>query len=628
MVAAYQTVYPPMRAFPTVRGRNGIYAVSSFGVEATTFGPDFRVHSITDGPRARELEFRQRYYKCTQHDGKLFDFNGCATRPGLPITQPFIGSSMPTFYVPLSQRRPHDPYRLARLIVNSFTTLVFGHGRWPAIRVVGDNVTQDFAEALVKAQRLPSKMILARNLGGSTGTVGLSWRYWEGKPRVQVHNAGRLHVHEWEDREELIPAHVSQVFKSKVEEYDPKKREYVQVDYWNRRDWTPTAEIGFVPVRATGQPPEWVIDDEGQTFIHNDGFCHFVWIQNVPDDEDSIDGLPDYADVYENFDALDVLNSVLHKGGTLNLDPTLKLRMDPELVKRGGVKKGSDNAIVTGETGDASYMELSGSSISAGNELFKRERSQALEVSQCVVPDPDTVAAAGTSSVAIKAIYALMLNKGDLMRETYGLGVERLLEQQIKSAKRAMSAQVPTPIDPFALEEGYEVDVPEGEETAEEVAMVELPPRIEEYPEEGPDGQPTGNMLTRAVERVPGEGGDVELTWPPYFKPTADDQQKEANTLVAAAGAKPVLSHQSAVERMSASYGLDPNEEWAKVQAQVKQDKAAEEKMFPSPAGEMPTGASPEEIARGEEPTKPPTHVWIGPSAPGGGGDDDGMDST
>ena len=46
---------------------------------------------------------------------------------------------------------------------------------------------------------------------------------------------------------------------------------------------------------------------------------------------------------------LDTLVSVVMKGATLNLDPTLVLKMDPELVSRKGVLKGSEHALVVGD---------------------------------------------------------------------------------------------------------------------------------------------------------------------------------------------------------------------------------------------------------------------------------------
>ena len=82
------------------------------------------------------------------------------------------------------------------------------------------------------------------------------------------------------------------------------------------------------------------------------------------------------------------------QGAKLNLDPTLILKVD-KATRIHGIAKGSDNAIVLDPDGDAHYMELGGTSINAGMELFKQQRGAALEVTQCVIPDPNTVAAAG-----------------------------------------------------------------------------------------------------------------------------------------------------------------------------------------------------------------------------------------
>ena len=523
-------------------------------------------------------------HNCTHHDWKMYDFDGRMIQPGPPPTQPLLSADMSaSYYVPLKLRRPSAPYRLARVIVNSFTSLLFGYGRWPTLRVHGDPKTEDFMRALARSAKLRTLMIRARNIGGSVGTTGLSWCFYEGQPVVQVHSGKHLYVHEWKDRERLLPAHVSECYLFPNDEYDPKKRAYVQKWYWFRRDWTPDADIAFKPVEfEASHDPHWEPDEE-QSAEHNDGQTHFIWIQNLPEDDGaSIDGQPDYAELYENFDSLDLLKSVVVRGATLNLDPTLVLKLDPDIVARTGIKKGSDNSLVVGESGDAHYMELGGSSIQTGVDLFGKMREVALEVAQCVIPDPNQIGGAGTSSVALKVIYEPMLAKAELLREQYGEGMVRLLEQMTNVARTRSQTSVTI------------TDEETGEET-EVQQVVTLPKAVEIVTKED------GTEETVEREREPGDGGETELDWGEYFNPTGDDKQKASTTVGAAAGQK-VMSQQTAVEEVAAMHGRDPRVEWKRVQGEREQDLAKQAEMFAGAGGQV---AAPGELPPGAEGAEP-----------------------
>lgn len=593
-----QSTFGPGAPFGPIPGPGGSTLLpSSFGPRNTTFGPAFSPRDVLQGERFRTLSYREAFFRCTHHDGKLFDWQGRVNpRPGELSHQPLIGAQLPTQYVPLDMRRPNDPYRLAKLIVSAFTAMVFGEGMFPSLRVQGGGATEDFARALSKAQGLPSVMTRARNIGGSTGTVGISWRFANGTPRAATHRPMHLHVHEWEDFERLVPAHVSKIaiVVRPVVMHDGRR---TQMPFWQRRDWTPEADVGFFDEPVDSKvDPLWRVDPDA-TQEHGDGFCHFVWVKNLEDtDEDSIDGAPDYDALYENFGTLDVLHSVVTRGGILNLDPTVKLRMEPEIVARYGVRKGSDNAIVTGKDGDAAYMELGGQSLEIGDRMVKGRRGHALDVAQCVVPDPDQIAAAGTSSVALKLLYRPMLAQAGLMRKAYGDAIERILEQQIESARRlsSVSEAVPEAIEP-APESGERASIPavdEAESAAEEPAerVLLLPPRVVEEEERDAGGEPTGAVLIRFEEREPGEGRDVEADWPDYFPPTPADRQTEVATLAAATGGKPSVSHRTAVERTARLLGLDPEEEWRRVSEEEATRAAREGLMFP-PSGFEPAAA-------------------------------------
>lgn len=625
----FQSVFAPRVPEGPSKGADGAtYVPSSFGSKLTTFSSSsgrgyvdngFSARAAHESARSKRLDFRERFYKCTQHDGKLYDWQGRACPPGMLSTQPLLGAALPTHYVPLDQRRPNDPYRLAKLIVGAFTALVFGERMWPEIKVAGDARTQDFARELAKAQALPDEMTLARDIGGSTGSVGLSWRFCEGLPRVAVHRPQFVHVQEWEDFERLVPAHVTRLSQVERPVVLRNGRRALML-FWQRQDWTPEADVAFFeePVDPKHEPA-WRVEREER---HGDGFCHFVWIRNLRDTDDSaVDGLPDYDGLEGNLDTLDILSSVVTRGGVVNLDPTLVVKADINQVNRFGIRKGSDNAIVLDAQSagsDAKYLELAGTSIAAGRELLGARRAHALEVSQCVVPDPNTIAAAGTSRVALELVYRPMLARARLMRGSYGRGIEQLLLQQIESARNLarVSVDVLEEIEPASGERETE-DAP-GEEASR---LIDEPRKLEGDPDETnpadephrsalalsprvvqsdvideATGEPTGEIETIFEERDPGEGGDLDLVWPPYFEPTPADRQQEASTIAVLASGKPSLSHRTCVEMAARLAGVDPIEEWRRVQEQLANERAADGLMFPETGqGGLPAYTSPEQ---------------------------------
>lgn len=598
-------------------------AYSAFSQEVKDEFGGMRARTLLTGDRYLELERRASYYECTQHDRKFWDFDG---RPINPRTmQPLMGVERAT-WVPLKMRRPSAPVRLGKVIVDSFTNLIFGENRFPSIRVEGDEQTEDWIQTAARVGKLSQKMIQARIYGGATGTSAVSWCFRNGKPRFEAHKAQNLFVHAWEDRLELVPAHVSEVYLFSKVKWDGKA--FNKYWYWYRRDWTPEADIVFKDVMFDSSAPEvlWVVDQEKSNF-HGDGVCHIEWIQNLPSDE--MDGIPDYEGLYENFDLADMIMSVITRGAVLNLDPTVKLKMDRDEIGRMGIAKGSDNALIVGKDGDADYLELGGQSIEAGIKLVESLRRFILETAQCVIPDPHEVAAQGVSSVAIKAMFAPMLAKADILREQYGGAIERILGNMEKVAREktlvpfaAVGPEVPAAapppvpgldalgggnpleglVDETALPPPVAEPVPPTPE--EELVQFEvvLPPKIVTEPVIDPlTGKPTGEEKTTRVPRALGEGGEITVNWSPYFPPTPQDQAQITQSLQTATGGKAFLSQETATEVAAKAWGVDPAEEWRRVRAQGESDAAAQASMFDAGAAggqvedptQMPPGAEP-----------------------------------
>lgn len=582
------------------------------GTMAPTQADSAIARTIIGTERFIEMDRRQAYLDSTQHDLKRYDFDGRVIAPGgvRSLTPYLSGEKMPGM-VPLKARRPCAPYRLGKIIINAFTNLVFGENRFPEIKVEGDEEAQDWNRALALALDLPTKMVQARNFGGAQGTVGMSWAIIDGNPRVRVHNTKNTRVVQWKDRDALIPSIVEEIRLYFRDEPDPAKdNKIVRNWYWFRRTWTENEDIVYQEIPAkSGQQPIWTPDPQ-RSDKHNDGECHFVWIQNDPSEEE--DGISDLDGVWEQCDELDIVCSVVIRGAKLNLDPTLLLNVAPAALKSMGVKKGSEQALIVGEGGNASYLELAGTSITSGIELAKQMRQQILETAQCVVPDPDTIAAQGVSSVSIKALYSRMLARGAVLRTQYGVGMKRVLEGITRASRKRMSQAVI-------------VKNPDGT-TQPGRFVVHLPPRAEEIPDIDPTtGQPLGTSTVRMVPRSPGRGGEVDYVWPPWFPPTPDDINKTATGMQMATGGKAFVSKQTATEHFARALGTDPAQEWERVQGQAQVEQQAQAQMFQDAGGAvddpnaLPDGATPNGEEGGPPKGPPPKEEEGGGNKFGGG---------
>ena len=593
---------------------------SSFGMADTTFGipaamlrGGYCAREYFGGVRAQELDYRSKFFKCRQYDSRVFDMDGRMIGPSergtfagaTPMLSSINGGAE---YVPISARRPSAPYRLPKLIVKAFTGMIYGYNRWPQIKST-DQDTQAFCDAVATAANMRNRMVRGRDMAGSTGSTGFSWFFRKGQPRIRVHSSRFTTVLEWDDPDDFIPEHVTELYQTVAFRDGEDRQERYMV--WVRRDWTKTADIVFKPVEVTAEDPsEWIIDEE-RSFEHGDGFCHFVTMSNFPADDEpgATDGVPDYDGVYEQMGAIDEMNSIFVRGVIRNLDPTLVLALNREEITQALIQKGSDNALIVGEEGSAEYLTIPADLVTASKTAIETQRGQVLETVQVVVLDPNDVAAAGLSSVAIKSIYAPMINASDLLREANGDAIKRLLEQMQKSARRRMGAgdeppevedfdvDVEEPRDSLPGEEGGEVFEQEDLDPAmreQEIAPVEyyldLKPRVVTEPELGEDGLPTGRMVQRLEPIKPGLG-DIEIVWPDYFTPTTDDKQKATTATAAAAGGKPVMSQQSAVEETASIYNLDPTKEWERVQSEHLMQSQYEQGMFP-PAGDGATATA------------------------------------
>lgn len=486
------------------------------------------LRAITNSARFRDLDRREAYWRGKQYDGLKYDWNG--------NFQGYGGEAdiRPGWFVPLKRRKPSARMSLPKTIVARFTALLFGTSHWPEITVAGDEDATDYANALAKAARLPSKMIEARNLGGAQGTSCVSFGFRHGKPRVQVHNAKNVSVLRWAEPDSMVVGAVLEAYAYQRNVWvdgKAKSKTFFYARYWDR-----DREVLWAPIPAEiGNAPGWSQRMPHREVFHGYGFCPFYWIQNLPDSYDA-DGVGDFEGEEDQVDSVNRLLSATSKGTVANVDPTLVVKMDPTF-NDGSVQKGSGQAIFS--PGGADYLEISGTAVTAAIDLLKLERASVLEAVQCVIMDPTDAKAGVVSGEALRLKYAPMLAKCDLLRDQYGEnGVVPIIRDMLRAA-RTIAARPPI-ID----EEG----------NATEAAVV-LPPRVVTVEEEDEEtGEKKRSEKKR--KRRPGAGEDVTLTWGPYFPNTWTDIEKGIKAAKAAAGNKSVVSHRTAIQMVASMTGV------------------------------------------------------------------------
>jgi len=499
---------------------------------------------VVDTPRFRKLDRSEAYYRGKQYDGMKYDWNG--------NYQSYGGEAdiRPGWYVPLARRKPNVRMELPKTIVRRFTSFLFGRERFPEIKVEGDEDAEDYARELVNLSRLQSKMIEARNLGGSMGTACLSMAYRGGRPRIQCHNPKNVTVLAWADPDEMIVGSAIEVYRYQRQVYEDQKLR--AKPYYYARLWTSNVEVLWSPIPAeVGDKPGWASLVPSETTTHGFGFCPLYWIQNWPDSYSS-DGESDYEGLEDDCDAINRLMSAAHKGTVANVDPTLVIKMDPSM-NEGHVEKGSGKTIFSPQGAD--YLELQGNAVEAAKTQIMEERRAVLEAADCVVPDPSEDAGVVTGA-ALRLRYAPMLARCDIYREQYGKPMARVVSDMLKAAR-------------IILEAPSQLISIDGMEPVEFRQELRIPPRIR-------DGKRT--------ERNPGTAEEVELNWGPYFQNSWEDNEKAIGTAKSASGGKAVASHRTAVQMVQSITGvedidaeMDAIEEAAEVVEEAVAEEAGEE---------------------------------------------------
>jgi hypothetical protein len=379
-------------------------------------------------------------------------------------------------YIPLRNRRPSVRYALCRVVVGDSVSLLFSEGHFPTVDCADSAVRGTLAD-IIKEAGLNQVMTEAA-IRGSVGSVALLLRVLRGRVFVNVLDTTYL-TPTWSADEPDTLASVTERYKVAgsvlaAAGYDDLADP--DGNFWFMRSWDCDSETWFVPT-PVDEPLEPVID-ELRSVQHNLGFVPLVWIRNLPGlsaTGSTEDGACTFRAAIETQIEIDYQLSQAGRGLKYSSDPTLLIKepasTDTEIVK------GAGNALVVSEKGDAKLLEIGGTASAAVIEYVRTLREFALESVHGNRANADRLSAA-QSGRALELLNQGLIWLADNLRISYGevalLQLARMIVRAAQTYPLIVMGQPAPALDPAAR---------------------------------------------------------LSLKWPRWYPPTADDRQKDAQTL-------------------------------------------------------------------------------------------------
>lgn len=482
---------------------------------------DDRVRNLGLSPRQLALNVLWARYRCQQYDNCSRDWDGREVLGPLETEQVGLQGFLPQGFtdmggqtLPLKFRRPSAPFHLVHLVVNRFTGLLFSEKRHPQYRVPGDDATTEWLGQWAKAARLWPTMIQARNFGGAQGTSVLTFSFVGGRPDLEVHDP-RWCIPTFRDRTRHLLRSLEVRYQFPVEVRDPE-RGWVEVPHWYRRVVDEHVDTLWKPQPVgEGDEPDWADPRTIEARVEHDlGFFPGRWVQNLPVQE-SVDGDPDCHGAYDTFAEVDRLISQGNRALFYNGDPTPVFSTDAAFAG-GEVQLGSGTSLKFPSGCNASFLEISGSSITAINAQAEGLERRGLQICECVLERPD--GAGPKTATEVDRLWSSMLAKADKMREQYGgCGLIPMGDDAARAARKL----------------GEPREVADGDGVKVVVYAVRLP----RVPVKDEEGKVTGwrDPQLPEVEEGGESSAQADLAWPRYLEPGLQDAQLAVQ---AAAGAK------------------------------------------------------------------------------------------
>ncbi len=403
-------------------------------------------------------------------------------------------------YIPLRNRRPNVRYALSRVVVEDSVSLLFSEGHFPTIDSP-DRVVRSVLGDIVKESNL-NRVMTEAAVRGSVGSVAVLMRLLQGRLFFNVIDAAYL-TPVWDPERPDTLKKVFERYKvggttlieNGYDIADPNE------DYWFARQWDAQAEIWFLPEQV-GSDSEPQVDSE-RSVQHGLGFVPMVWIRNLPGPSstgDLNDGACTFRAAIETQIEIDYQLSQAGRGLKYSSDPTLLIKepasTDSEIVK------GAGNALVVSEKGDAKLLEIGGTAATAVLDYVRTLRELALESIHGNRSSADRLTAA-QSGRALELMNQGLMWLADNLRVSYGEGALLALARMVLRAAQIYPLRV------------YDRNVPPLDPAAR-----------------------------------------LSLIWPSLVPPTADDRQKDAQTLAALAAAGQI-SRETAVKSIAATYDVE-----------------------------------------------------------------------
>lgn len=320
-------------------------------------------------------------------------------------------------YIPLRERRPSVRYSLCRIVVEDSVSLLFSEGHFPTFDSPDPALRAIFAN-IVKETRLNLTMVEAA-MRGAIGSVALYLRVLEGRIFVSAIDTTYL-TPTWDPNAPDTIARVDERYK--VSGADLRKNGYYIDDpdaqYWFTRSWDTESETWFQPIPVGSTFPPTI--DMARTVSHKLGRVPIVWIRNLPGlsaTGDSADGSCTFSAALHSQVEIDYQLSQVGRGLKYSSDPTLLLK-DPALSD-GALVKGAGNALIVSEKGDARLLEIGGTASAAVIEYVRTLRELALESIHGNRASPDRLTAA-QSGRAMEMLNQGLIWLADNLRTSYG----------------------------------------------------------------------------------------------------------------------------------------------------------------------------------------------------------------
>jgi hypothetical protein len=417
-------------------------------------------------------------------------------------------------YIPLRNRRPSVRYALCRIVVEDSVSLLFSEGHFPTIDCADHTIRGALAD-IVKEARL-NLMMTEAAMRGAIGSVAILMRVLRGRIFFDVLDTTYL-TPEWDPEEPDTLTRVTERYKVAgnllaVTGYTIAD---ASADHWFTRCWDVDSEIWYEPVPVGSSfDPEI---DETRSVQHGLGFVPIVWIRNLPGPSstgDPADGACTFRAAVETQIEIDYQLSQAGRGLKYSSDPTLLIK-EPATTDN-QIIKGASNALVVSEKGDARLLEIGGTASAAVIEYVRTLRELALESVHGNRANADRLTAA-QSGRALELMNQGVVWLADNLRVSYGEGALLSLARMVLQASQVYRLRI----------------------MGQEISALD----------------PTARL---------------SLKWPHWYPVTADDRQKDAQTLSTLASAGQI-SRETAVKAIADTFDIeDVPAELARIAAEKK----------------------------------------------------------